>query len=74
MPSEARDAIVRRVKLSDWLNEYRQFSPDDVRPVGASSDDWQEPELLAPTDRVRDTTPRWLDRAARIGHARATQI
>ena len=66
---------MRCVKLSEWLDEYREFSPDDVRLVGgASSDDWQEPELLAPTDRVRDTTPRWLDRAARIGHARATQI
>jgi hypothetical protein len=63
------------VKLSDWLNEYREFSPDEVRPAGSTlADDWHEPELLAPADRVRDKTPRWLDRAARIGHARATQF
>jgi hypothetical protein len=63
------------VKLSDWLNEYRAFSANDVRRTDAAApDDWQEPELLAPEDRVRDTTPRWLDRAARVGYARATQI
>lgn len=68
-------AILRRVKLSDWLDEYRDFSADDIRPAGlVIGDDWQEPELLAPADRVRDTTPRWLDRAARIGYARATQV
>jgi hypothetical protein len=63
------------VKLADWLDEYREFSADNVqRGAAAVPDDWQEPELLAPADRVRDTTPRWLDRAARIGYARATQV
>jgi hypothetical protein len=63
------------VNLADWLNEYREYRPDDVQRGGSTiPDDWQEPELLAPADRVRDTTPRWLDRAARIGHARATQV
>jgi hypothetical protein len=61
--------------LSDWLNEYRQFDADQVtRPLTEAVDDWQEEELLAPADRVRDTTPRWLERAERVGYARATQI
>jgi hypothetical protein len=61
--------------LSDWLNEYRQFDADEVtRPVADAVDDWEEEELLAPADRVRDTSPRWLERAERVGYARATQI
>jgi hypothetical protein len=61
--------------LSDWLNEYRQFDADQVtRPQSEAVDDWQEEDLLAPADRVRDTTPRWLERAERVGYARATQI
>jgi hypothetical protein len=63
------------VTLSDWLNEYREFSADDVAlGVGTAPDDEDERELLAPADRVRERTPRWLDRAARIGYARTTKI
>ena len=63
------------MNLSDWLDEYRALAPDTVeRGAASDDDDWQEPDLLAPTDRVRDRSPRWLDRASRIGYARATQI
>jgi hypothetical protein len=62
-------------KLSDWLNEYRRYSVDDVsRREADDADDWQEPDLFAPADRVRDTTPRWLQRAERVGHAPPTHI
>ena len=62
-------------KLSAWLEEYRQFDTEAVtRPVSDAVDDWEEEELLAPADRVRDTSPRWLERAERVGYARATQI
>jgi hypothetical protein len=62
------------VKLADWLDEYRNFDPGEVtRTVAEPTDDWQEDEsLLAPADRVRDTTPRWLARAERVGYGRAT--
>ena len=63
------------MKLADWLDEYRNFDSADVtRPLAEPVDDWEDEELLAPTDRVHDTRPRWLDRAKRIGHGRATQI
>jgi hypothetical protein len=61
--------------LSDWLNEYRQFDSAKVtRPVADAVDDWEEQELLAPADRMRDPTPRWRERAERVGHGRATPI
>ena len=63
------------VKLSDWLDEYRDFQPDRVvRRVAEPEDDWREPELLAPPDRLKDTEPRWLRRAARVGYARLTEV
>jgi hypothetical protein len=63
------------VKLADWLDEYRNFDSAEVtRSVAEPVDDWQEEELLAPADRVRDTSPRWLERAERVGYGRATQI
>lgn len=63
------------MKLAEWLDEYRNFDPAEVtRTVAEPIDDWQEESLLAPADRVRDTTPRWLARAERVGHGRATQI
>jgi hypothetical protein len=63
------------VKLADWLDDYRNFDSAEVtRSVAEPVDDWEEEELLAPSDRVRDTTPRWLDRAERVGYGRATQI
>ena len=59
--------------LSEWLDQYRVLSPTGVtRTVSDPVDEWEEPELLAPTDRVRDTTPRWRERAARVGYARLT--
>jgi hypothetical protein len=63
------------VKLADWLDEYRQLPVGEVvRPVTDADDDWEEPDLLAPADRVRDTSPRWLERAERVGHGRATHL
>ena len=63
------------MKLNEWLDEYRNFDPAEVtRPVADPIDDWQEEDLLAPVDRVRDTTPRWLTRAERVAYGRATQI
>jgi hypothetical protein len=63
------------VKLSDWLDEYRSFDPAAVtRTVAEPEDDWEEPDLLAPADRVHDTTPRWRLRAERVGYGRPTQI
>lgn len=61
------------MKLSEWLDEYRRFEPTSIaRQVAEPEDDWAEPDLLAPADRVRDTTPRWRERAERIGYGRIT--
>lgn len=63
------------MKLSDWLDEYRSFDPSAVeRTVAEPVDDWEEPELLADPDRLRDTTPRWLTRAERVGYGRITEL
>ena len=63
------------MKLADWLDEYRSIDPTEVtRTVAEPIDDWQEESLLAPDDRVRDTSARWLTRAGRVGYGRATQI
>lgn len=64
------------VKLAAWLDEYRNLPAEEVmRPTGAvDDDDWAEQALIAPADRVRNTSPRWLERAERVGHARATHI
>ena len=65
----------QRVKLADWLDEYRQLPVGEVvRPVVDADDDWEEPELLAAADRLRDTSPRWLERAERLGHGRITHL
>ena len=75
MPPGTDPARLRVVKLVDWLDEYRNFDSAEVtRTVAEPVDDWQEEKLLAPADRLRDTRPRWLDRAQRIGHGRATTI
>ena len=70
--------MVRRllsVKLSDWLDEYRNLPVGEVvRPLSDAEDDWQEPDLIASSGRVRDTSPRWLERAERIGYGRATSF
>jgi hypothetical protein len=63
------------VNLAEWIDEYRRIDPNDVtRPQADEVDDWEEEELLAPADRVRDKTPRWMSRARSVGHARATQL
>jgi hypothetical protein len=63
------------MKLSDWLDEYRNLPPDSVvRNVAAPENDWAEEELFAPVDRMRDTTPRWKQRAERVGYGRATTL
>jgi len=63
------------MKLADWLDEYRSFSPDSVeRTVAEPVDDWQEEDLLAASDRPRDTTPRWRERARRIGYGPPAQL
>ena len=63
------------VKLTDWLDEYRNLPAQEVtRPLSEAEDDWEEPDLIASDDRVRDTSPRWLKRAERIGYGRATVI
>jgi hypothetical protein len=61
------------MKLSEWLDEYRRFEPDSiVRQVAEPEDDWDDPGLLAPDDRLRDTSPRWRERAGRVGYGRPT--
>ena len=63
------------VTLAEWLDEYRAFSPESVvRSVAEPEDDWNEPGLFADPDRVRDTTPRWRERAERVGYARITSV
>lgn len=63
------------VKLTDWLDEYRNLPAEEVvRPSGESEDDWAEQDLIADPDRLRDTSPRWLKRAERTGYGRATSI
>lgn len=63
------------MKLSDWLDEYRNLPTEPAeRTVAEPVDDWEEPELLAPADRLRSTEPRWRERAARVGYGRATQF
>lgn len=63
------------MKLSDWLDEYRRLEPDSiVRQVAEPEDDWEDPGLLAPADRLHDTSPRWRDRAERVGYGRPTSF
>ena len=63
------------MKLADWLDEYRNLPVEEVtRPLSETEDDWEEPDLIASSDRVRDVSPRWLKRAERIGYGRATVI
>lgn len=70
-----RLARLEGVKLSEWLDEYRSLPTEGFdRPVADSTDDWEEQDLLAPTDRLRSTEPRWRERASRVGYGRPTQI
>ena len=66
---------LRPVKLTDWLNEYRSLPHEEVvRPLSEPEDDWEEQDLIADPDRMRDTSPRWLKRAERTGYGRATGL
>ena len=58
------------MKLSDWLDEYRRrLDPDSVvRQVAEPEDDWEDPGLYAPADRLQDPSPRWRERAQRVGY------
>ena len=63
------------MKLADWLDEYRNLPTDSVvRSVAEPVDDWDEEELFAPADRLHETTPRWRERAQRVGYGRPTQF
>ena len=63
------------MKLAEWLDEYRQLEPGSFeRPVAEPEDDWEDPGLFAPTDRVRDVSPRWRERAERVGYGRVTAL
>jgi hypothetical protein len=63
------------MKLSEWLDEYRRLEPRSIeRRVAESADDWEDPGLLAPADRVPDTSPRWRERAARVRYGRRPVI
>ena len=63
------------MSLAEWIDGYRRFDPNRVtRPQVDAADDWEEQDLLAPEDRVRDTSPRWMERARTVGYARPTQI
>ena len=63
------------MKLSDWLDEYRNLPPDSVvRTVAEPDDDWGDEDLFAPADRLHDTTPRWRTRAERVGYGRPTTL
>ena len=63
------------MSLAEWIDGYRRFDPRNVtRPRVDAIDDWEEQDLLAPGDRVHDTTPRWMTRARTVGYARPTQI
>lgn len=63
------------MKLSEWLDEYRRLDPDSiVRPSAVPSDDWEDPGLLAPSDRRHDESPRWRERAERVGYGRPTSF
>ena len=61
------------MKLTDWLDEYRNLPTEEfTRRSAEAEDDWEEQDLLASPDRLRNTNPRWLERAGRAGYGRAT--
>ncbi len=75
MRAEDGRSSIASVTLADWLDEYRSFAPESVvRTEAEPADDWHEQELMAPTDRLHDTSPRWQERARRIGYGRPTTI
>ena len=63
------------MKLSEWLDEYRRLDPDSiVRQVAEPDNDWEDPGLYARADRMHDTSPRWRERARRVGHGPPTTL
>jgi hypothetical protein len=63
------------MNLAEWLDEYRSFDPGSVeRTVAEPEDDWQEQSLIASADRAPDPTPRWRERAERVGYGRPTTL
>jgi hypothetical protein len=63
------------VKLTDWLDEYRNLPVDQfVRRSADADDDWEEQDIIASDQRVVDTTPRWRERAQRVGYGRVTHL
>jgi hypothetical protein len=75
MPRRRSATRIGGVTLAEWLDEYRSFSPESVvRPVAEPEDDWEEQDLFADPDRPRDTTPRWRERAERVGYGRLTSF
>ena len=55
------------MKLADWLDEYRAFSPDSVeRTVAEPVDDWLEEEILA--------SPEVFDPLTRAQHRQLREI
>jgi hypothetical protein len=61
------------MKLSEWLDGYRRIDPESIeRQVAEPEDDWDDPGLFAPEDRLHDTSPRWRSRAQRVGYGRPT--
>jgi hypothetical protein len=63
---------LRDMTLAEWLDEYRNLPADEVTRPAAQPEDWAEEDLMAPSDRLRDTSPRWLERAERVGYGRPT--
>ena len=62
------------MKLTDWLDEYRSLPAKEVtRRLAEAEDDWEEQDLFASPDRMRNTNPRWLERAGRAGYGPVTQ-
>ena len=75
MPAGERSLEWGSMTLAEWLDEYRDLDPGSIeRPVAEPEDDWEDPGLLAPADRLRDTTARWRERAERVGYGRPTSF
>jgi hypothetical protein len=63
------------MNLSEWLDEYRRLDRDSiVREVAEPEDDWEDPGLYALADRLQDPSPRWRERAQRVGYGPPTTL
>jgi hypothetical protein len=67
------------MSLSEWIREYREYPIDDSRrPLRRPSpprealpeppEETAAPYTVAPADRPRERSPRWLRRAERVGY------